>query len=136
MVLACALHMSDHHVSSICAGVKRWIKFAAPQGYDIVRPHARELAAFLRQIRFGGPTAASSLFQMFKRLRTILDVPVDIEHFLVKPYRLHAPGHVQKQREELQPWEVANVIICTDSLTGCSRSLPAFCVMAAAFLTD
>ena len=35
MVLACALHMSDHHVSSICAGVKSWIKFAAPQGYDI-----------------------------------------------------------------------------------------------------
>ncbi|CAE7236638.1 ppsA, partial [Symbiodinium microadriaticum] len=132
VVLACALRMSPDHVGGICAGLKRWLRFAGPQGFDVVRPHARELAAFLRQVSFGGPTAASSLFQMFKWLRTHLGVPFDIEHFLVKPYRLHAPGHVQKQREELQPWEFANMLICAASLTGCPRALASFCILAAA----
>ena len=103
VVLACVFRLFEHHVGTIAAGLKHWIRYAAPRDIDVKRPHAKDLAAFLRSVTLGGPTAASSLWQVFRWLRANVNAQFDVEHFLVRPFHLHAPGHVQRQRDELQP---------------------------------
>ncbi|CAE7298184.1 ppsA [Symbiodinium natans] len=132
LVLGGAMRLSEGHIATITAGLKRWIRFAVAHSVDIRRPHARDLASFLQEVSKGGPTAAASLWQMFRWLRSNVGAEFDVEHFLVRPFRLHAPGHVQQQRDELEPWEFANMLICAAELTGCPRTLAAFCIMSAA----
>ena len=132
VVLACVFRLSEpscwHHIA---ACLKRWIRYAAPRDIDVKRQHAQDLAAFLRSVRLGGPTAASSLWQVFRWLRARVTAQFDVEHFLVRPFRLHAPGHVQRQRDEFRPWEFVKKLICAASLTGCPHTLASFCIMSA-----
>ena len=131
-VLPAALHCSAGHLGALAGGFKRWLKFAAEHSIPTGHPGPRQLAAFLRFVSLGGPTASSSLWQMFRWLKVHVNAAYPIEHFMVKPFRLHAPGHAQQQAEELQPWEFLNMLLCAANLTGCQRTMASFCVMSAA----
>ena len=60
-VLAPAFRLSWKHVAAMAASFRRWLRFAAKEGFDARRPGPRELALFLRHVSAGGPTAAASV---------------------------------------------------------------------------
>ncbi|CAJ1432042.1 unnamed protein product [Effrenium voratum] len=116
--MSSAAQASPEHLAPVTSSLKRWINIAQACNALIDDPGPAQLAMFLRQVSFGGPTAASSVFHALLWRNKHLGARFPLHHFLVQPCRCHHLGHKSRQAPELQPWELLNLLAVTRELTG------------------
>ena len=123
--------LSVRRIAALTATLKRWKTFCAQQAWSPRNLTPANVAAFLRSVSFGGPTAASAVFQALRWLHLNLAAPFPVDHFMIKPFRFHSLGHTSRQAAELQPWKFFNLLRIAAELTGTPRILMLFVLQAA-----
>ena len=126
-----AQRLSLRRIGGLAATLRRWKSFAADRGFGVSELTPDRISQFLLRVSQGGPTAASAVFAAFRWFNENLGACFPLSHFLVKPFRFHAVGHMATQAAELQPWEFLNIIRVCSELTGTPRMLALFAIQAA-----
>ena len=132
LVMEATRRLSTDRLASLHRAVRRWLQFASEKQVSVMNPAPLYLAAFFQHVARGGPTAASGVYQALRWLVLNLGVSLPIDHVLVRPFRLHAPGHSSKQADELQPWEFLNLLQIAHDLRGAPRLVAALVILSAA----
>ena len=115
----------------LASTMRRWMRWASEHSASAGCPAAADLAAFLQHVSLGGPTATSSVFQVFLWTNQNSGAQWPLQHFMLQPFRFHAQGHATQQAVELQPWEFVNLIRLAASLTGTPQLLLSFIIQSA-----
>ena len=123
LVLRAALRLSEARIGMLAATLRRWCKWCLQQRVSASEPAHAELARFLEEVSRGGPTAASSVYQALLWLNQNLAARLPLDHFMVRPFRFYALGHVTRQAVELQPWEFISLLRLAAELTGVPQLL-------------
>ena len=131
MVMKATEHVSLSRLNTLHRCLRRWLAYAHTSGCPVFNPAPAYLAAFLQEVSQGGPTAACSVYQALRWMVLNMGVCLPTEHVLIRPFRLHSPGHASRQAEELQPWEFLNILEITRDLSGSPRLLACFVIMSA-----
>ncbi|CAE7335732.1 unnamed protein product, partial [Symbiodinium sp. CCMP2456] len=131
LVMKGASSASAAYISAATSSLRRWIKFATERKLSVIAPAPAEMAAFLREVALGGPTAAASVYQSMSWLDKRFGVGWPLLHFLVCPYKLVSCEHAAKQAKELEPWEFLNLLMLAEELTGPCRILVSFVLQSA-----
>ena len=63
LVMQGASRASAAYIAAATSGLRRWLRFAELRGACVVSPAPAEMAAFLREVGQGGPTASASVYQ-------------------------------------------------------------------------
>ena len=132
MIMRATEHLSLSRLNTLHSCLRRWIQYAHNHGLPVFNPAPAYFAAFLQEVSRGGPTAACSVYQALRWTVLNMGACLPTEHVLIRPFRLHAPGHVSGQAEELQPWEFLNILEITRTLVGSPRILACLVIMSAA----
>lgn len=130
LVMEATRHLSTDRLASLHRAVRRWLQFAAENHVNVANPAPLHLAAFFKKIARGGPTAASGVYQALRWLVLNLGALLPVEHVLVRPFRLHAPGHSSRQADE--PWEFLNLLQLALDLRGAPRLVADLVILSAA----
>ena len=123
--------LSVQRISALTSSMRRWKRFAVEQGYHVRLPTPLQVAEFLQMVGRGGPTAASSMFQVMKWFEVSMGNNFHTDHFLVKPHRLHAATHAGKQAVELAPWEFFNLLLAATKAKGTHLIILCFMLLSA-----
>ena len=62
LVMSSASTCSAGHLGQVSASLRRWIRAANENQFSLANPSPAQIATFLRQVSFGGPTAASRVY--------------------------------------------------------------------------
>ena len=103
-----AQRLGLERLGALLSAVRRWRRYAQCYQVSINAPTPLQVSQFLQQVGSGGPTAAASVYQVLRWFSDNFGCHFHLEHFLVKPYRLHGQAHTGEQAKELQPWEILN----------------------------
>ena len=79
----------------------------------------------------GGPTASASVYQGIKWFEDSFGCVFHTTHCLVRPHRFHGPNHTGRQAVELQPWEMANLLLLAGRAQGTKLVLVLFFLQSA-----
>ena len=131
VVLANASRLGLGRLSALIAAYRRWKRYAIEAGVEVNKPLPIQVALFLKKVRQGGPTAASSQYQAMLWWQKSMGAELPMEHWLVTPWRLHNAGHQGAQATELPPWEFLNLLRWTSTLQGTHQLLASFMIMVA-----
>ena len=130
-LMACCSRLGTERLGALLAAAKRWWRYATDHGISVRQPTPFQIAAFLRHVSGGGPTAGASMYQALKWYETNFGVVYHTEHFLVKPHRFHQLHHTGKQQKELEPWEFCNLVRLAQRSQGTKQILASFILQAA-----
>ena len=127
VVMKAAFRLSVQRLGMLASTMRRWMRWACEHSAPAGCPAAADLAAFLQHVSLGGPTAASSVFQVFLWTNQNLGPS---GHCSIL-WHIHAQGHATQKAVELQPWEFVNLIRLAASLTGTPQLLLSFIIQSA-----
>ena len=131
MIMKATEHLSLSRLNTLHRCLRRWLQYSTSHGIPAFNPAPAHFAAFLQGVSEGGPTAACSVYQALRWIVLNMGACLPTEHVLIRPFRLHSPGHVSRQAEELQPWEFLNILELTRDLQGSPRVLACLVIMSA-----
>eukprot|EP00434_Breviolum_minutum_P017681 symbB.v1.2.015606.t1/scaffold1172.1/size134038/3 len=123
--------LSCGRLACLTSSMRRWQRFAVDKGYHVRVPTPLQIAEYLQVVNRGGPTAAASMYQVFRWFESSMGNCFHTDHFLIKPYRLHSVNHTGKQAVELAPWEFYNLVISAAKAAGTRLVLLCFMIMSA-----
>ena len=130
-LMQCCSRLGTERLGALLAAAKRWRRYATEQEVDVKHPTPYQVAAFLRQVSSGGPTAGASMFQAMRWYEENFGVVFHTSHFLVRPFRFHQLHHTGKQQKELEPWEFCNLVRLAQRSQGTKQILASFALQAA-----
>ena len=130
-VMAQPSQLSASRIGALTSSFRRWRKFALPRQYSLRKPTPLQLAEFFREISKGGPTAAASMWQSLRWFEDKMGLPLNLQHFLVKPFQFLPSDYSAVQAPELQPWEFANLVLWARSQRGTNLMVAAFLLQSA-----
>lgn len=110
--------LGAERIGALTSALRRWRKYALEKGYPVRNPSPLQLSEFLRSVSGGGPTAAASMYQALKWFQHNLGVPFQVEHFLLAPFRFHEVTHTGRPAQELEPWEMLNLLFLARKASG------------------
>ena len=131
LIMSSASRCSPGHLAQVTSCLRRWIRYATEAKVSLANPGPAQLASFLREVSFGGPTAASGVFNSLAWCNKHLGANFVLDHFLTRSFKCHSLGHKSAQAAELQPWELLNLLAVTAELTGVPQVLGAFILSSA-----
>ena len=129
--MSAAMRLSVHRLGMLVSSYKRWLRFCSEHDADHRNPSPLLLASFLKQITAGGPTASASMHAALTWFMSSLGANIPVTHWLVKPFKFHAAAHSGRQAPELEPWELANLLMILKEAKGTHQIILALVVMAA-----
>ena len=130
-LMQCCSRLGTERLGALLAAAKRWRRYATEEEVDVKHPAPYQVAAFLRQVSSGGPTAGASMYQALRWYEENFGVVLHSSHFLVRPFRFHQLHHTGKQQKELEPWEFCNLIRLAQRGQGTKQILASFVLQAA-----
>jgi len=113
------------------SALRRWRTYALDNQFHVRAPTPLQLSAFFKAVAAGGPTAATSMFHALKWFRQHFALPFELDHWLLQPYKLFPLNHAIQQKQELQPWEMVNLLLRLRQASGTHLLLLAMFVWAA-----
>lgn len=125
-----ASRLSVNRLGALNSAFRRWIKFCQQHEVPVGSPSPLQLGQFLKLVACGGPTASASMHAALKWWAANLGADFQVDHWVVKPYRFNSAAHAGKQAPELEPWEVANLLLLFQRLTGTHKMIAAMVLMA------
>ena len=128
---ASAARLSAQRLSALVSAFRRWRRFAIARGWSVRAPTPVQMSEFLREVAIGGPTAASSQWQVLHWWEVNLGCHLHTSHFLVQPFRFQQVAHTSKQAAELHPWEFFNLMVWCRTLEGTHKLLVGFLLLSA-----
>ena len=126
-----AQRLGVERLGALLATARRWRRFALERQFSVRVPTPLQLAEFLQSVSTGGPTAAASVYQAMKWFTFTFGCRFVVDHFLIKPYKLHGQSHTGKQATELQPWEFLNLALLARQSAGTKLILLSFMLQSA-----
>ena len=90
VVMKAAFRLSVQRLGMLASTMRRWMRWACEHSAPAGCPAAADLAAFLQHVSLGGPTAASSVFQVCGRTR--ISGPVATAAFYGTAFPVPCPG--------------------------------------------
>ena len=94
-------------------------------------PTPLQLSEFLREVASGGPTAASSMWHACHWFSEKMGCQLPTDHFLTRPFKMHAVTHTGSQALELSPGELVNLVLLASRSRGTKAVLLAFMIQSA-----
>ena len=131
MLMEAPARLSVQRLGVLVSSMRRWKRWALQKGYSVRTPTPLMLSEFLKEVSTGGPTAAASMWHVFQWFADKMGCGLPVDHFLVKPFKLHAVSHTSKQAMELSPGELINLILLASKAQGTKAVLLAFMVQSA-----
>ena len=128
---ASAARLSAQRLSALVSAFRRWRRFAMARGWSVRAPTPVQMSEFLREVAIGGPTAASSQWQVMHWWEVNLGCHLHTSHFLVQPFRFQQVAHTSQQAAELHPWEFFNLMVWCRTLEGTHKLLVGFLLLSA-----
>lgn len=126
MLLEAPTRLGVQRLGVLVSSMRRWKRWALQKGYSVRTPTPLMVSEFLKEVAAGGPTAAASMWHVFHWFADKMGCSIPVDHFLVKPFKLHAVSHTSKQAMELSPGELINLILFSlqgSRHEGCAVSL-------------
>ena len=109
-----------------CPPTRDGLRFCSEHNADHRNPSPLLLASFLKQLTAGGPTASASMHAALTWFMSSLGANIPVAHWLVKPFKFHAAAHSGRQAPELEPWELANLLMIFEGGQRDSPNHPCF----------
>lgn len=131
MLMEAPARLGVQRLSVLISSMRRWKRWALQKGYSVRTPSPLMLSEFLKEVAAGGPTAAASMWHVFQWFADKMGCALPVDHFLVKPFKMHAVSHTSKQAMELSPGELINLILLASKAQGTRAVLLAFMVQSA-----
>ena len=131
MLLEAPTRLGVQRLGVLVSSMRRWKRWALQKGYSVRTPTPLMVSEFLKEVAAGGPTAAASMWHVFHWFADKMGCSIPVDHFLVKPFKLHAVSHTSKQAMELSPGELINLILLASKAQGTRAVLLAFMVQSA-----
>ena len=131
ILLQGACRLSGQRLGALVSSFRRWIRFCQEHNWQPSLPTPFQLAQFLNSVSHGGPTAAASMYAVFKWYHAQGGSQFNVRHPLVSAYRFHAVHHSARQAIELQPWEFINLLLLLEKARGIHKIILALMVMSA-----
>ena len=110
-VMPAASRLSSSRAGALVAALRRWRTYALENQFEVRTPSPLQMSAFFRAVASGGPTAAASMFHALKWYRQHFALHFELDHWLLKPYKLLPLDHTVQKKQELQPWEMVNLLL-------------------------
>ena len=126
-----ASRVSPQRAAALVSALRRWRTYALDNQFHVRAPTPLQLSAFFKAVAAGGPTAATSMFHALKWFRQHFALPFELDHWLLQPYKLLPLNHAIQQKQELQPWEMVNLLLRLRQASGTHLLLLAMFVWAA-----
>ena len=126
-----AQRLGVERLGALLAAARRWRRFALERGFSVRVPSPLQLAEFFQAVSSGGPTAAASVYQAMKWFTNTFGCRFVVDHFLIKPYKMHGQTHTGSQAVELQPWEFLNLALLARRAAGTKLILISFMLQSA-----
>ena len=123
--------LSVHRIGALTSSMRRWKKWAIQRGYTVRAPTPLQFSEFLREVAGGGPTAASSMWHACHWFVEKMGCQLPTDHFLTRPFKLHAVTHTGSQAMELSPGEFVNLVLMASKAQGTKAVLLAFMIQSA-----
>ena len=101
--------LSFQRIGALTSSMRRWKRWAVQRGYSVQAPTPLQLSEFLREVASGGPTAASSMWHACHWFSEKMGCRLPTDHFLTRPFKMHAVTHTGSQALELSPGELVNL---------------------------
>lgn len=130
-VMPAASRVSPQRAAALVSALRRWRTYALDNQFHVRAPTPLQLSAFFKAVAAGGPTAATSMFHALKWFRQHFALPFELDHWLLQPYKLLPLNHAIQQKQELQPWEMVNLLLRLRQASGTHLLLLAMFVWAA-----
>ena len=130
-VLSSSSRLGVQRLGALVSSFRRWLRYCESTGVSVARPTPLELAAFLKLVAAGGPTAAASMWACFKFYASSFGAAFDTEHWLTRTFRFHASAHTGRQAPELEPWEAINMLLMFSRAEGTHKVLLGMLLMVA-----
>ena len=130
-VMPAASRVSPQRAAALVCALRRWRTYALDNQFHVRAPTPLQLSAFFKAVAAGGPTAATSMFHALKWFRQHFALPFELDHWLLQPYKLLPVNHAIQQKQELQPWEMVNLLLRLRQASGTHLLLLAMFVWAA-----
>ena len=116
--MAGAARLSVQRLGALISSFRRWLKFCTENDTNAKAPTPMQLGQFLKLVARGGPTASASMHAALKWWAANLGADFQVDHWVVRPYRFNAAAHSGRQAPELEPWEVANLMLLLTRMCG------------------
>ena len=130
-VMPAASRVSPQRAAALVSALRRWRTYALDNQFHVRAPTPLQLSAFFKAVAAGGPTAATRMFHALKWFRQHFALPFELDHWLLQPYKLLPLNHAIQQKQELQPWEMVNLLLRLRQASGTHLLLLAMFVWAA-----
>ena len=130
-VMPAASRVSPQRAAALVSALRRWRTYALDNQFHVRAPTPLQLSAFFKAVAAGGHTAATSMFHALKWFRQHFALPFELDHWLLQPYKLLPLNHAIQQKQELQPWEMVNLLLRLRQASGTHLLLLAMFVWAA-----
>ena len=130
-VMPAASRVSPQRAAALVSALRRWRTYALDNQFHVRAPTPLQLSAFFKAVAAGGPTAATSMFHALKWFRQHFALPFELDHWLLQPYKLLPVNHAVQQKQELQPWEMMNLLLRLRQASGTHLLLLAMFLWAA-----
>ena len=130
-VMPAASRLSPQRAAALVGALRRWRLYALDNQFHVRQPTPLQLSAFFKAVAAGGPTAATSMYHALKWYRLHFAIPFDLDHWLLQPYKLLPIDHAVQQKQELQPWEMINLLLRLRQAKGTHLLLLAMFIWAA-----
>ena len=130
-VMPAASRVSPQRAAALVSALRRWRTYALDNQFHVRAPTPLQLSAFFKAVAAGGPTAATSMFHALKWFCQHFALPFELDHWLLQPYKLLPLNHAIQQKQELQPWEMVNLLLRLRQASGTHLLLLAMFVWAA-----
>ena len=123
--------LSFQRIGALTSSMRRWKRWAVQRGYSVQAPTPLQLSEFLREVASGGPTAASSMWHACHWFSEKMGCRLPTDHFLTRPFKMHAVTHTGSQALELSPGELVNLVLLASRSRGTKSVLLAFMIQSA-----
>ena len=123
--------LSFQRIGALTSSMRRWKRWAVQRGYSVQAPTPLQLSEFLREVASGGPTAASSMWHACHWFSEKMGCQLPTDHFLTRPFKMHAVTHTGSQALELSPGELVNLVLLASRSRGTKAVLLAFMIQSA-----
>ena len=122
-----AQRLGVERLGALLSAGRRWRRHAQCYQISVSAPSPLQVSQFLQQVG----TAAASVWQALRWFSEAFGCEFHLNHFLVKPYRLHGQAHTGQQAKELQPWEILNIVLLAKASGGTKLLLLCFMLQSA-----
>ena len=120
-----AARLSVQRLGALISSFRRWVKFCTENDINAKAPTPLQLGQFLKLV--ARPTASASMHAALKWWAANLGADFQVDHWVVRPYRFNAAAHSGRQAPELEPWEVANLMLLLTRVCGTHKVWQLWC---------